>query len=166
MAIPTLEKPKRGPGRPKGLGRVPGSGRKPGTPNKDRAATIEKIMRQADPLEFLCKVCRGDRMEAAAKPGDKKKTWWHPTGDQRISAAQTLARKVLPDMKAVEYSGDPPSKITTIERHIVDPRSDAAEAGNAAYEVSTAEDTAKPNGVEPDTESGVEHVNFRDRTRG
>ena len=70
-----------------------------------QAAGHEKIMRQADPLEFLCKVCRGDRMEAAAKPGDKKKTWWHPTGDQRINAAQTLARKVMPDQKAVEVSG-------------------------------------------------------------
>ncbi len=149
MAIPTTEKPKRGPGRPKGLGRVPGSGRKRGTPNKDRAATIEKIMRQADPLDFLCKVCNGDRMSAASEPGAKSKTWWYPTGDQRISAAQTLARKVLPDMKAVEYIGDPPKKITVIERNIVDSRSDAAEAGNAAYEVCTAEDTAKSNGAEP-----------------
>ena len=32
---PTKLKPKRGPGRPKGLGRVPGSGRKRGTPNRD-----------------------------------------------------------------------------------------------------------------------------------
>ena len=99
------EKIKRGPGRPKGLGKVPGSGRKPGTPNKDRAATIEKIMRLADPLDFLCRVARGDRMSAAGEAGTKKKSWWVPTGDQQISAAQTLARKVLPDVKAVEYSG-------------------------------------------------------------
>ena len=78
---------KRKPGRPKGLGKVPGSGRKPGTCNKDRAATVAKIMREADPILFLCKVCRGDRMEAAEKLGDKKKSWWIPTGDQRISAA-------------------------------------------------------------------------------
>ena len=96
---------KRGPGRPVGLGKVPGSGRKRGTCNKDRAATVEKIMRLADPLEFLCKICRGDRMEAAPESGAKKKGWWFPTGDQRISAAQTLARKVMPDMKAVEHSG-------------------------------------------------------------
>ena len=96
---------KRGPGRPRGLGKVPGSGRKSGTPNKDRAATVEKIMREADPILFLCKVVRGDRMEAAPEPGAKKKTWWYATGDQRITAAQTLARKVLPDMKSVEHAG-------------------------------------------------------------
>ncbi len=101
----TAEKPKRGPGRPKGLGKVPGSGRARGTPNKDRAATVERIMREADPLGFLAKVCRGDRMEAALEPGAKKKTWWFPTGDQRIVAAQTLARKVMPDMKAIEHAG-------------------------------------------------------------
>ena len=97
--------PKRGPGRPRGLGKVPGSGRKPGTPNKDRAATVERIMREADPLAFLCKVCRGDRMEAAPEAGAKKRTWWYPTGDQRLTAAQTLARKVMPDMKAIEHAG-------------------------------------------------------------
>ena len=96
---------KRGPGRPKGLGRVPGSGRKKGTCNKDRSATIERIQREADPLGFLCKVCRGDRMAAAAEPGAKKRTWWVPTGDQRITAAQTLARKVMPDMKSIEHAG-------------------------------------------------------------
>ncbi len=101
----TTAKPKRKPGRPKGLGRVPGSGRAKGTANKDRAATVERIMREADPLGFLAKVCRGDRMEAALEPGAKKKTWWFPTGDQRISAATTLARKVMPDIKSVEHSG-------------------------------------------------------------
>ena len=97
--------PKRKPGRPKGLGRVPGSGRKKGTCNKDRAATVERIMREADPLAFLCRVCRGDRMAAADETGAKKRTWWYPTGDQRITAAQTLARKVMPDQKAVEIAG-------------------------------------------------------------
>ena len=93
------------PGRPKGLGKVAGSGRKPGTPNKDRAATVARIMREADPIGFLCRVSRGVRMEGAAEPGAKTKTWWYPDGNQRISAAQTLARKCLPDMKAVEVSG-------------------------------------------------------------
>ena len=124
----TTDKPKRGPGRPKGLGKVPGSGRKPGTPNRDRAATIEKIMREADPLLFLCKVARGDRMSAAAEPGVRKKTWWIPTGDQRISAAQTLARKVLPDMKATEHSGNVTQSFpTVVERILVGPVSKPAE---------------------------------------
>ena len=123
----TTDKPKakRGPGRPKGLGRVPGSGRKRGTPNRDRAATIEKIMREADPLLYLCKIARGDRLEAGDGPDATKKSWWFPTGDQRISALQTLARKVLPDMKAVEHSGDSPVQITRIERTIVRPEKPA-----------------------------------------
>ena len=97
------KKPKRPPGRPKGYPRS--GGRKPGTPNRDRAATVERIMREADPLGFLCAVCKGNRLEAAPEPGAKKRTWWYPTGDQRINAAQTLARKVMPDQKAIEHSG-------------------------------------------------------------
>ncbi len=100
-----IDKPKRGPGRPKGLGRVPGSGRAKGTRNKDRTATIEQIMREADPIQYLCKVARGDRMEAGDGPDAKKKSWWFPTGDQRLTAMQTLARKVLPDLKATELTG-------------------------------------------------------------
>ena len=125
------DKHKRRPGRPKGLGKVPGSGRKTGTPNKDRAATIDRIMREADPILFLCKVARGDRMSAAAKPGASGKSWWVPTGDQRISAAQTLARKVLPDMKAVEHTGDP-VPITQIVRTIAHPRREVAQATDQA----------------------------------
>ncbi len=103
MAETTTKKPKRPPGRPKGYPRS--GGRAKGTPNKDRAATVAKIMSEADPILFLCKVCRGDRMAAALEPGDKKRVWWVPTGDQRITAAQTLARKVMPDMKSIEHSG-------------------------------------------------------------
>jgi hypothetical protein len=98
-------KPTNKGGRPKGLGKVPGSGRKKGTRNKDRAATVERIMRMANPLDFLCQVCRGDRMVAAPEPGAKKRVFWFPTGDQRLTAAQVLARKVMPDMKAIEHSG-------------------------------------------------------------
>ena len=113
------EKPKRPPGRPKGYPRS--GGRKKGTPNKARAATVERIQREADPLGFLCNVCRGVRMEAADGPGAKKRTFWYPTGEQRISAAQTLARKVLPDMKAVELAGpNGEPMISHIERVIVD----------------------------------------------
>lgn len=113
----TTETEKRGPGRPRGQPKS--GGRKRGTPNRDRAATIEKIMREADPLLYLCKIARGDRLEAGDGPNAKKKAWWYPTGDQRISALQTLARKVLPDMKAIEHSGDAPVQITHIERTIV-----------------------------------------------
>ena len=152
-------KPKRGPGRPKGLGRVPGSGRKKGTPNRDRSATIERIQREADPLGFLCKVCRGVRMEAAAEPGAKKRTFWFPTGDQRISAALALSRKILPDQKAVAYSGDPPT-ITKIIRQIIDP-GHAAEPTKAPAN-DQANGAAESNNVEPIRPDGPE---FRPRKR-
>ena len=139
----TTLKPKRGPGRPKGLGRVPGSGRRKGTPNRDRAATIEKIMREADPLLYLCKIARGDRLEAGDGPNATKKTWWFPTGDQRISALQTLARKVLPDMKAIEHSGEPPV-ITEIIRRIVDPKKPGDESETPASGNSAAKGEAPP----------------------
>lgn len=136
------EKPKRGPGRPKGLGKVPGSGRQKGTCNKDRAATVEKIMREADPILFLCKVCRGDRMAAALEPGAKKSKHWYPTGDQRIQAGMALARKVMPDMKATELSSkDGTVVVTRIERVIVDP---VRVEGGAVVEHEDAEDRPPP----------------------
>ena len=143
----TAEKAKRGPGRPKGYPRS--GGRQKGTPNRDRAATIEKIMREADPLLYLCKIARGDRLEAGDGSHAKKKTWWFPTGDQRISALQTLARKVLPDMKAVEISGEQ-VQITAIERTIVDSKNPGDEVEKPAADNSTA------NGKTPPTPAPAE----------
>ena len=140
MAIPTTEKPKRGPGRPKGLGRVPGSGRKPGTPNRKTVQTRDRIQELGDPIAFLADVMNGKRMVAAGEPGDTKKTWCYPTVAQRVQASETLLRKLLPDLRSIENTGNLQPAFRVIERHIIDPRSDAAEAGNGA---------ADPNGVEP-----------------
>ncbi len=96
-------KAQRRPGRAKGCKKS--GGRQKGARNKDRAATAERIMKMADPIGFLCDVCRGVRMEAAAEDGAKKRTWWYPTADQRIGAAVTLSRKVLPDLRATELTG-------------------------------------------------------------
>ena len=143
----TTETEKRGPGRPKGYPKS--GGRAKGTPNRDRAATIDKIMREADPLLYLCKIARGDRLEAGDGPDAKKKTWWFPTGDQRISALQTLARKVLPDMKAVEVSGETAVQISTIERIIVRPEKPAEAAADSPV-VSEPAPVAEPPAV-PDS---------------
>ena len=97
---------KRGPGRPKGRGRVFGSGRRKGTPNRNTVQTRVFIQKQADPIAFLCQICRGLQIEAALKPGDATRAKLYPTLEQRLHAAQALARKVLPDMKAVEVSTD------------------------------------------------------------
>lgn len=68
-------------------------------------------------------------MEAADERGGSKRTFWYPTADQRISAAQTLARKILPDMKATELSGPEGSPlISKIERLIIESPKRGAEA--------------------------------------
>ena len=101
MADETVEKRKGG--RPKGIPKT--GGRKKGTPNRTHVMTADQIAKIADPLAFLCQVVRGCRMTAAPQPGEKKRGWAYPTLDQRITAATTLARKVLPDQRAVEHSG-------------------------------------------------------------
>jgi hypothetical protein len=97
-------------GRPPGLAKT--GGRKKGTPNKTRVATVERIMKEADPLLFLCKVCRGDRLTAAPEHGAKRRSWVYPTVDQRLDAARILAKKVLPDLRSTELSGNPGNPLT------------------------------------------------------
>ena len=118
MTEATTQASKRKPGRPRGTPKT--GGRKKGTPNSDRSATVERIQREADPIGFLCKVCNGDRMQAAPEPGAKKREWWYPTADQRITAGQSLAQKIMPNMKAVQHSGE--TIYRQIETTIVDPK--------------------------------------------
>ncbi len=94
---------KRPRGRPKGTPKS--GGRAKGVPNRDRTATVDRIMREADPIAFLCSVVRGGRFTAGPEPNSEAKTWVWPSLDQRLSAATVLARKVLPDVKSVESTG-------------------------------------------------------------
>ena len=101
MANQEKEKPRRGPGRPKGYAKT--GGRRKGVPNKDRAATLEAIRTYSDPVGFLEKVCRGLLVECRDAEGDQKSSiLTRPSMEQRITAATILAKKVLPDVKAVE----------------------------------------------------------------
>jgi hypothetical protein len=68
--------------------------------------TREFILREGAPVKLLCQVAKGTRILAAAESGAKPRTWVTPTLDQRIHAATILARKIVPDLKAVEYSGE------------------------------------------------------------
>jgi len=75
-------------------------GRTAGTPNKVTLAVRERIADQADPIGFLCDIMAGAKIKAAViKDADTKQVEVVPTLDQRISAANTLARKVVPDAK-------------------------------------------------------------------
>ena len=104
MGIQEKEKPKRGPGRPKGLPKT--GGRRKGVANRTRIQTLERINQEADPIGFLIRVARGLQFEAATEAGAAEKVKMYPTHDQRLDAAKVLARKVLPDTKAVEMSGE------------------------------------------------------------
>ncbi len=100
------EKPPHGPGRPKGLGKVPGSGRKKGTPNRHTTKMREYIAKHSGDITFLCQVAAGRRFYAADPENPNKRIYLYPTGDQRLQAAQILARKHVPDMKAVEMTSE------------------------------------------------------------
>ncbi len=56
-------------------------------------------------LPLLCQIASGKEIKAAAEPGSTKREKIFPTLMERLRAAETLARKIVPDMKAVEYSG-------------------------------------------------------------
>ena len=97
-------KPVNKGGRPRGYPRS--GGRKKGVPNKGTIATREMILRKGNPIEFLIGVMNGNRFTAAPEEGSRKKSWAFPTMDQRLAAAQTLARKVAADMKSVDLSAE------------------------------------------------------------
>jgi hypothetical protein len=82
-------------------------GRQKGTPNKTSAATRERIEREADPIGFLIAIQNGEpfKVDPAEKGDEAAKVF--PSLDQRITAATTLAKKVMPDMKAVEHDVAP-----------------------------------------------------------
>ena len=120
---------KRKPGRPKGLPKT--GGRKKGTPNRTRVQILERINEKADPIGFLILVSRGLQFEAATEAGAATKKKMYPTPDQRIDAAKILARKVLPDLKSTELTGDLGPPIARIERVIIEPGADAPDVAKA-----------------------------------
>ncbi len=85
--------------------RPPGAGRKKGTPNKITQLTRSYITKEGCPIRLLCQIASGKKIKAAAEPGSAKASKIYPTLIERLRAAETLARKIVPDMKAVEYSG-------------------------------------------------------------
>ncbi len=100
----TTEKPKRGPGRPKGYPRS--GGRQPGTPNKVSQLGRDFIIKRGAPIEILCKIAKGEKVLAAADSARAaQRNGVYPTIDQRLAAARILAAKIVPDLKSVEHAG-------------------------------------------------------------
>lgn len=86
------------PGQPK-IG-----GRRRFRPNQDRALTVDRIIRTADPIGALCRVANGEPLLAAPEPGAIEATLIFPTVSDRLQALKILAQKIMPDLKAVEVA--------------------------------------------------------------
>lgn len=84
---------KRSGGRPKGSAKPPGSGRKAGTPNLWTPEYREHLNQRAKPFELLADICAGRTIG----DGDTRRK---PTLSERLRAAETLTRKLLPDLSA------------------------------------------------------------------
>ena len=102
MSDTTTEKRKSG--RPKGYPRS--GGRKPGTCNKSTQLGRDFIIKKGAPIETLCKISKGEKVQAAADTATAAMRFGvYPTIDQRLAAARILAAKIVPDQKAVEVAG-------------------------------------------------------------
>ena len=102
--MPETEAPKRKPGRPKGYPRS--GGRAKGTANKSSQLGRDFIIKKGAPIELLCKVAKGEKIQAAADSATAAmRNGVYPTIDQRLTAARILAAKVVPDQKAIEIGG-------------------------------------------------------------
>ena len=87
-------------------------GRGKGVPNRDRALSIERINRLADPIGGLCAIAIGRPVLAAPMPGAAAELVT-PTMADRLTALKALADKVLPDLKSVE-AGDGAGLISVV----------------------------------------------------
>lgn len=90
----------------------PRRGRPKGTPNKVNRIAKEAIA-EAEPHSFLIKVMLGRQFKRAGTEGAKRRVACYPTLGESITAAETLLRKIAPDMKATEISGPEGGPIRT-----------------------------------------------------
>ena len=129
------------------------------------SACVCRRAQKADPIKFLADVMDGQRMVAAGEPGDATKTWVFPTLTQRITASETLLRKLLPDLRSVENTGNLQPAFTAIERRIVDPAGEAAAAIRAEVNRRAGNGVAESDAsAEPEPAENVRPL-FRERNR-
>jgi hypothetical protein len=74
-------------------------GRRKGSPNKNTAATRERLAGMADPLAFLVSVMHGEAIAGAPTKDGTVAAPMFPTIDQRLHAARALADKLVPNAK-------------------------------------------------------------------
>lgn len=83
-------------------GSAPGErrgGRAAGTPNKSTMATRARIETDADPVGLLIRIANGDAVEAADPIAGGEAVLQTPTLQQRMSAADTLRRIIVPECR-------------------------------------------------------------------
>lgn len=90
-------------GRPKGLPKT--GGRKKGVTNRISPDIRQTILERGKPLELLCDVARVVKIRVGPQAGPGTPEFVYPTLQDRIHAAETLLRKIAPDLKATEISG-------------------------------------------------------------
>ena len=94
---PLAEKPRR-------------RGRPLGVPNKVGRIAKEAIA-EAEPHSFLIRIMEGRKFKRAGSDGGQRTVACYPTLAESISAAETLLRKIVPDLKSQELTGDPDKPI-------------------------------------------------------
>lgn len=99
-------------GRPAGHPKSGGRGK--GTPNRATAELRARI-EAADPVKVLIDVANGNVEALGATP----------TVDQRLSAAIHLTKKIAPDLKAVEMSGEVATSHDAVADLVADGDADA-----------------------------------------
>lgn len=87
-------------------------GRPKGSVNKTNKVAKEAIT-EAAPHNFLIRVMDGRKFMRAAEEGSKRRTECYPTLSESTAAAETLLRKIAPDMRATEVSGPDGGAIET-----------------------------------------------------
>ncbi len=90
--------PKTGPGKPARRGRPKG------VPNKVNRIAKEAIA-DAEPHSFLIRIMEGRKFMRAGTEGAKRRVECYPTLRESVSAAETLLRKISPDLRATELTG-------------------------------------------------------------
>jgi hypothetical protein len=112
---------RRPEGRLPGSPRPAGAGRKKGVPNSVTAELREKIT-AAKPIEFLIKVCEGQRIRVGPQAGPIAGQFVYPSVEQRLRAAELLVKKILPDLTSSEITGAngaplvPPAQPVSVEQ--------------------------------------------------
>lgn len=133
---------KAGPGRPKGSTKT--GGRKAGAPNLMSPEFRQWLAEKAKPFEVLAAICAGEEIEDAGK---KRK----PTIPERMRAAETIARKLVPDLAATALTGENGGPVSVTQSGGASELSDFEVARRLAFLLAKGIHDAQESGARPAT---------------